>query len=302
MSGNLGSIPPSGAVQPPVTNNTDTRNTVTPNGEHKGTPVSSLQDVNRELDSLKPDQTLDTSVHKRKTSVPSIQPEKQIPTKNKDKPETPQEKHDRELEEAREARENSSLEDLEAEQEKLLEEAGEKFEKVEQHTVLGKALAALKDPANAPRDVKVTLQLPGEAKPVSLVPPDNKALAGRNVEELTALATKLLTQFNTDHLADFNAGEFNQRLGMIREMLEDVGKKISEKGKGGNDWQKRFEELQQRQAVIVAREKLPEDEDDGKRVKVTVTSERPEKSEKTEPEKPESVNNEPPPRVTDDTE
>lgn len=289
MAGNVDSTPPS-----PVTTGTSQGSDVTPTGDHNGTPVTSLGNPDRKLDGLTPNQTSQASMDDRDVSIPSSPPNKQIPSSKQDKPESAKEKNDRELEEARKARENSTLEELEAEQDKLLEEAGEKFEKVEQHTVLGKALAALKDPENAPKDVKVTIQLPGESKPITLVPPDKKALKGRNVEELTALATKLLTQFNNEEMAGFNAGEFNQRLGMIREMLEDVGKKISEKGKGGNDWQKRFEELQQRQAVIVVRERLPGEEDDFKRARVTVTGEK--------PEKPEPVQNDQPPWLADDVE
>ena len=208
-----------------------------------GNSVTGVASPGRQLGGIAPDQTPGTSIRERSASQPDTPPSNQLA-------ESPKAKQKRELEEARQARENSTLEELEAEQEALLNEADEKYQKVEAHTVLGKAFAALDNPSKALKGVKVVIRLPGEDKPIRLIPPDKKALKNRDVAELTKLAKELLQQYNNTAFTGFNLGAFNQRLSTIQEMLKDVGGKISEKGKPDNDWQKRLEDLQHRQSII----------------------------------------------------
>lgn len=284
----MSSVQPGGTT-PPVTSAPGTGATEAPRptGDHNGSPVTSLDNPDRNLGSLQADQTSGTAIGDRSATKPTTSPDKQLPVfnppDNNNKPDDPVAKQEKELETAREARKGHSFEQLKEEQEALLKEAGEKFEKVEQHTVLGKALAALDDPAKAPKGVKVTIQLPGEDKPIRLVPPDKKALKGRDVAELTKLAKELLTKYNNDNFTGFNKSEFDQRLNTLQKLLEDLGKEMSKHDENaGNDWQKRFEELQQRQATIVAHQKPPTLDDDAevKTPRVKVETLGPEEAEK----------------------
>ncbi|AMO55220.1 hypothetical protein GZ77_11400 [Endozoicomonas montiporae] len=257
-----GITPGSGVQPPPITSTggAGAAGSLAATGTHNGNLVTEVKNPERHMDAIQPKQTSDQNLHERSASLPSTPPAKELsgakkadPEGKTDKAETPKEKHKREVEEARAARENSSVEELEAEQEALIKEAGEKYEKIEEYTVLGKAMAALRHPEEAEKGVKVILHLPGETKPIRLVPPDKKALKGRDVEALIKLAEDLLKEYNnTVFSGGFNKDEFNQRIDVMRDMLSDIVSKIAEKdkSKSGSNWQKRLEDMQQKRSVI----------------------------------------------------
>ncbi|MCW7554347.1 hypothetical protein NX722_17315 [Endozoicomonas gorgoniicola] len=256
-----GITPGSSVRTPPITSTSGAAGST---GKRNGTSVAGVANPRRQLGSIPPNQTSGTSLRERSASQPGTPPSNQLTGSTSSQSareggavENPREKQKREVEEARQSRESSSLEELEAEQEALLNEAGEKYQKVEEHTVLGKAFAALDNPSEALKGVKVIIRLPGEDKPIHLIPPDKKALKGRDVAALTKLAKDILQQYNNTVFTGFKKEEFNQRLSTIQEMLKDVGGKISEKGKPDNDWQKRLEDLQYRQSIFHVKEPAP---------------------------------------------
>ena len=254
-----GITPGSSVPTPPVTSTSGAGSADA--GKRNGTSIAGVANPRRQFASIPPNQTSGTSLRERSASQPDTPPSNQLSGSPSSESagkggaaENTREKQKRELEEARQSRESSTLEELEAEQEALLNEAGEKYQKVEEHTVLGKAFAALDNPSEALKGVKVIIRLPGEDKPIHLIPPDKKALKGRDVAALTKLAKDLLQQYNNTAFTGFKKEEFNQRLSTIHEMLKDVGGKISEKGKADNNWQKRLEDLQHRQSIIHVKE------------------------------------------------
>ena len=271
----MSSIPSGPGIQQPapVTGN-GAASAAAPTGTLNGTPVTGVDHPDRQLGDIPPNQTSGRSIHGRSASQPANPPANQLSGSagGTDKAETPKEKHKRVVEEGRQARENSTVEELEAEREALLEEAGEKYRMVEEHTVLGKALSALDNPSSAEKGVKVILQLPGEDKPIRLVPRDKKALKGRNEEELINLAKDLLKQYNNAAFSGFNKEEYNQRIPIIRDMLGDVVGKISEKdkSKSGSDWQKRLEDMQDRRSIIHVRQPAINEDPDGTVPELTV--------------------------------
>ncbi|MET4693186.1 hypothetical protein [Endozoicomonas lisbonensis] len=261
-----GITPGSNVPTPPTTSGggTGSADAAGVTGRVNGNSVAGVASPRRQLDGIPPNQTSGTSLRERSASQPGTPPPNQLSgslssesAREGSAAESPKEKQKRELEEARQARENNTLEQLEAEQEALLAEADEKYQKVEAHTVLGKAFAALDNPSGALKGVKVIIRLPGEDKPIRLIPPDKKALKGRDVVALTKMAKELLQQYNNTAFTGFNVGECNQRLSTIQEMLKDVGGKISEKGKPDNDWQKQLEDLQHRQSIIHVKQPAP---------------------------------------------
>lgn len=264
MSGGISS----GSVVPntptPATAGTPPADATRSTGKLNGASVAGVANPRRRFDGITPNRTSGTPIRERSANLPDTPPLNQLsgspttePAREGGVAESPKAKQKRELEEACQARENSTLEELEAEQEALLDEADEKYQKVEEHTVLGKAFAALDNPSGALKGVKVIIRLPGEDKPIHLVPPDKKALKGRDVAALTKLAKDLLQQYNNTVFTGFRKEEFNQRLSTIHEMLKDVGGKISEKGKADNDWQKRLEDLKNRQSIIHVKQPAP---------------------------------------------
>lgn len=179
-----------------------------------------------------------------------------------------------------EARRDSSLEQLEEEQETLLKKAGEKFKTLEQKTVLGKALAALNDPDKAAKGVKVTITPAGEDEPIQLIPPDKKALKGRDANALMKQAKELLLEFNTETFAGYDSTKLKVSLDMLKRYLSDVSDEIFKKGNGKqSDYQDRLDNLERRQVTIEWPSGEGEVKDDDRekiKAKIRVVKEKPE--------------------------
>ena len=237
-------------------------------GDLNGSSVTALKQPDPKLAGLDQNKTSDTSLGDRTAQ----------------KTDTPQSKQENELEEARKARANHSLEELETEQKELLKEAEEKIKKVEEHIVLDNALAALSGLDKPRNDLKITIQLPGEDKAIQLIPPDKKALKGKDVKALTELAKQVLSDYKSNNFTGFDPRPINQRIDTIKDMLNDLNKAITNKGKAGNDGPKQFEDLKNKDVKIVAYEQEPDNSvkpDDHRPLKRPVVQIEKRASEKT---------------------
>ncbi|MGI9276583.1 MAG: hypothetical protein ACR2PT_17285 [Endozoicomonas sp.] len=219
--------------------------------------VSEVPDAEPHLDQLNPSATPPTSLSSRESQeVPGHQTEG-LKTKEEDK---------------------RNPDELKADQAKAFEKVGELTEKYEQHSVLGRALEALKKTSaeheemkgaakskkalNALKkmlsektDLKVTITLAGSDKPITLVPLNEKELGNENLEALMKLAMSILEEHQTTAFAGFDAAATARELQGLHDSIKTIATKLGDdkKEEGENECDKMWEKIRHKPARVVAR-------------------------------------------------
>jgi hypothetical protein len=236
VTGSGSAIPAPGQRDTPPVPTTD-GNTLT----HK---VSGPVSPNPHLNSLKNDQTKSASIGDRK-----IKPDEGESTpglkETKEKEETPEAKAVKEAK----GLEGMSEEQLKSKQAEKLKEAGKLTERYETHSLLGRAKSALGNPNNAPKDLKVTVALPGK-QPVTLIPWDKSLEERDDIVELMDIAKKVLDEYEEANFKGYKPDDDFQKLSALKDGIRVIASKLhddkheeGERGGFKNDWEKGWNEV-----------------------------------------------------------
>ena len=233
-----------GPELPPKLGRTDTRS------------VSEVPDAEPHLDQLNPSETPPTALPSRKSEEVEGKSTEGLKKEEEDK-RTPDE--------------------LKADQAKAFEKVSELTEKFEQHSVLGRALEALKEKsddledmkgASKPKkalkalkeklalktDLKITITLAGSDKPITLIPLNEKELGNENLESLMALAMNILAEHQTTVFSGFDAAATAKELQGLHDTVRKIGEKLGDKDKeeGEHNWEKEWKKRRHKPATVVA--------------------------------------------------
>ena len=157
-----------------------------------------------------------------------------------------------------ESLEGLTKEELEEKQDKKFEELATATKRYETHSLMGRAKTAISDPLNAPKDLKVTVALPGK-DPVVLIPWSDKVAALPNIADLRAIATKVLEEYEAANLSNYDKDKDFQLLGELQNSIRSIADKLGDNEhkegvEGGfkNKWEKRFNEIRHKPVSIEA--------------------------------------------------
>ncbi|MGI9278798.1 MAG: hypothetical protein ACR2PX_04105 [Endozoicomonas sp.] len=219
------------------------------------------------LSQLQKKQTSDVPITDRKTdtnppsTTPGLKPSKETSSESPEK--TEKEEEISEAKAAREAQELESMseDELKAKQKEKLNEAGKISDRYEEFSLLGRAKGALDNPKNAPKDLKVTIALPGK-DPVTLIPWDDKLMEREDFQELLDTAKKVLEEHEAANFdgykADDDVNKLSELKGTIKQIADKLGDNKYEEGERDqdNEWEKLWKEVRHKPVRLEAFEGL----------------------------------------------
>ncbi|WP_062268137.1 hypothetical protein [Endozoicomonas arenosclerae] len=220
-----------------------------------------------QLSQLQKKQTSDVPIHDRKTdttppsTTPGLKPSKETSTENPAK--TEKEEETPEAKAAREAKELESMseDELKAKQKEKLDEAAKISDRYEEFSLLGRAKGALDNPKNAPKDLKVTIALPGK-EPVTLIPWDDKLMEREDFQELWDTAKKVLAEHETGKFENYKADDDFNKLSELKSSIKQIADKLGdnkyEEGERDhdNEWEKLWKDVRHKPVRLEAYEGL----------------------------------------------
>ncbi len=234
--------------------------------------------------------TPDASLKKGKGAVPTATPGK---TENTEKKEEQKDYS------------NMTKDQLLEEQSQALNKAKTISKRFETHSLMGRAQQFLLDPKNAPKDLNVTITLPGETKPISLIPLSKElAATPEKFAEYQKMALEILKQYEENHYQAYSAEQDTQTLEQLKDVMRQTAKQLKdnkhEEGiQGGfkNKWEQAWNNIRNAPVTLEAFE---HDKNDSSVPRVRVSKPVIEPQEKKKPEEmPEDKNRQTPTSETE---
>ncbi|KEQ19156.1 hypothetical protein [Endozoicomonas numazuensis] len=220
-----------------------------------------------QLSQLQKKQTPDVPITDRQTNstppstTPGLKRTQEASSENPVKKE--KEEETAEAKAIREAREIETMseDELKAKQKEKLDEAAKVSDRYEEFSLLGRAKGALDNPKNAPKDLKVTIALPGK-DPVTLIPWDDKLMERDDFQELWDTAKKVLAEHEVANFENYKAEDDFNKLselkGTIKQIADKLGDNKYEEGERDhdNEWEKQWKEVRHKPVRLEAYEGL----------------------------------------------
>ena len=195
---------------------------------------------------------------------------------------------------------NMTKDQLREEQSQALNKAKTITKRFETHSLMGRAQQFLLDPRNAPKDLNVTITLPGETKPISLIPLSKElAATPEKLAEYQKMALEVLKEYEENHYQAYNSEQDTQTLEQLKDVMRQTAKQLNdakhEEGiQGGfkNKWEQAWNNIRN---VPVTLEAFEHDKNDSSVPRVRVHKPVIEPQEKKKPEEtPEDKNRQKP--------
>ncbi|MRI33494.1 hypothetical protein EOPP23_10905 [Endozoicomonas sp. OPT23] len=226
-----------------------------------------------------------------KRKAAHIQPEPNVNQKKGKKAEPPVPAKPEETGKKEDEKDYSSMtkEQLQEEQSQALNKAKTITKRYETNSLLGRAQQFINDPNNAPKDLRVTLTLPGESTPISLIPMSKElAATPEKFAEYQKLALEVLKQYEENNFQNYDPEQDKKTLEQLKEVMRQTAKcmkddKHEEGDKGGykNKWEQAWNKVRHEP---VALEAYPDEKNESSVPRVKVSKPDIEQQEKKKPE------------------
>ena len=153
-------------------------------------------------------------------------------------------------------------EQLLEEQSQALKKAKTVSQRYETNALLGRAKQYLADPNNAPKDLKVTITLPGESKPISLIPLSEELK--KNPEDLAKyqkMAMDVLNEYEQNNFQGYDPEQDTRTLEELKDIMRSTANfmndnKYEEGERGGfmNKWEQSWNRVRFDRVTLEASE------------------------------------------------